>query len=422
MDNNKSSKVLKSSISMGFNKIVTPYEVLDNGIITLEGEYILSIGDNGISNNEKKLDFSFDNYIVYPALINSHDHLLGSYYPRVGDRKPYFSWKLWDDDLKSSSVYSERSKIDNVDLYYLGSFRNMISGVLTVSDHIPHSINDPMIPIMPIRIIKDYALAHEVSEYDLKWGEGVEIEHKKAINNNEPFITHIEEGFDEESMKGVEYLLEMEALSNNTVLIHGIALSDEDIKMIAKHRAHLVWCPFSNFYMFERTARVKEILDIGVNISIGTDSPMSGSLHILEEVKFAKNIFYDMYKEDLSDELITKMITVNPAKALRIDNLLGSISKGKRADFILIKDKGADPYSTLVEANQEDIALIFYGGKPLYGNEDFSYIFDSFNVDYSKLKVNNVKKIISGYNPLDLLKKIRKIVGFEKDIPFLPVG
>lgn len=399
--------------------VVTPDEILEKQKLEISDNRIKDLSRIG---RTEHVDYPLDDFIIYPGLINAHDHLLGSYYPKVGDRRPYLTWKPWDDDLKSSPIYAERSKNENIDLYYLGCYRNLLSGVLTVSDHIPHVVNDPFIDQMPIRVLRDYALAHEVSEYDLKWGDGVDVEYNKAKNNNEPFITHIEEGFDEEAPRGVDYLLEMNALGEHTVLIHGIALSDEDIQAIADNHAHLVWCPESNYFMFNRTARVKEVLEAGANVSLGTDSPMSGSLNILEEMRFAKKIFREMYSKDIDNKTLVKMATINPAKALRLDNDLGEIAIGKKAEFIALEDNGKDPYEQLVGAELEDIALIFYEGKPLYANIEFAELFKQFDLEIHEFSINNKRKIMSFGNPLHLLEKIRNAVGFHKEIPFLPVS
>jgi len=62
-------------------------------------------------------------------------------------------------------------------------------------------------------------------------------------------------------MKGIDYLKEYNALDEYTVLVHGIALSDEDIEEIAKTKASLVWCPNSNYFMFEKTGNVKKWIE-----------------------------------------------------------------------------------------------------------------------------------------------------------------
>ena len=403
----KGNQVLKEE---GFEK---------GGFLGIKNDRIVKVSDRS-----RSFDCEFKNHILYPSLINSHDHLLGSYFPRVGDRRPYLTWKPWDDDLKGSKIYKERGKHENIDLYYLGAYRNLISGALTVSDHIPHIVNESFIPKMPIRVLSEYALAHEVSSYDLKWGDGVEVEYRKALEKDIPFITHIEEGFDEESGKGIEYLKEMDALGEHTVLVHGIALSDEDIKDIGERGSHLVWCPFSNNYMFGRTARVKELMRNGVNVSIGTDSPMSGALNLLEEVRFAKSIYYEMYREELSDRDLVRMVIQNPAKALRLGEDLGGLDVGKKGDFIAIRnDMGYDGYELLVRCELKDISMIFYNGEPLYGDEEYLNIFEDFGKESELIFVEGVGKRISvERSPLELLRLIQERVGYKKELPFLPIS
>ncbi len=413
---------MKPEYSISSLTVVTPDKIYDKASLKVVNGKIS--GFEASDEVDIKLD---DTYVMFPALINIHDHLFGTYYPKIGNG-PYICWLPWDYDLKSSPVYSERNKNEPFDIYLLGSYKNLISGVTTVQDHIPHKINDPFIDKLPIRVIKDYTLSHEVSAYDLKWGDGVDIEYERAIRKKIPYITHIEEGFDVESLRGIEILEEHNALSEYTILIHGIGFSDEDIETVAKYRANFVWCPGSNMFMFNRTAKIKDILDKGINVSIGTDSPATGELNILEEVKFAKKVYRDMYGEDLSDRVIVDMITKNPSKALKIDKILGSLEEGKLADILIIKRKSDDPYSSLVSAELQDISLIIMEGKPLYGDLKFSEYFDIFNSDdgknddknYEKISINGCDKFIVG-SPKTLMKKIRKNVGYKKEIPFLPI-
>jgi len=134
---------------------------------------------------------------IFPALINIHDHLRGNYLPRVGPKPDtfYLNWLPWDNDLKSSPTYAERSNLTVPELYLLSAYKNLFSGVVTVNDHFPHELNNELLPALPIRAFKEYCLAHECSSFDLKWGDGIEIEHERAKKNNWPFITHLEEGF-----------------------------------------------------------------------------------------------------------------------------------------------------------------------------------------------------------------------------------
>ncbi|MEN2998705.1 MAG: amidohydrolase family protein [Brevinematia bacterium] len=401
--------------------ILTPDRIIEKQGIYIEipSGRIVEIGEYRV--NAEVVILLRSDTVAIPGIINAHDHLLGSYWPRVGEG-PHISWKPWDDILKSSEVYAERSKIPNFYLYLLGAYKNLISGVTTVMDHIPHKVNREFINKLPVKVINEYSLAHEVSEYDLKWGDGVEIEHRRAVENNWPFVTHIEEGFDEESMKGIDYLEEYKALTEHTVMIHGLALSDEDLEKIAKAGAHLITCPISNYFMFKRIARIREWLARGINTSLGTDSPMSGGMNILEEMKFLKMAYKSKYGEDISDRTILFMITSNPAKAFRIDNKVGRIQQGNLADITVIRLKDKDIFSSIVNAWFNDIELVLINGIPYYGFSYYKDIFDKFSsyAHYSRTIIDRKERIIVG-SLNDLIKTVWKFVGIKKQLPFIPV-
>jgi 5-methylthioadenosine/S-adenosylhomocysteine deaminase len=394
--------------------IVTPHKVLENASICIsEGR----IRDFKIS---EARDYKLEGpYILFPALINPHDHLFGTYYPKIGNG-PYICWLPWDYDLKESDVYKERNKNTPFEVYLFGAYKNLISGVTTVHDHIPHEVNNPYIDRLPIRVLKEYTLAHEASVYDLKWGDGIEKEYRRAVENDIPFVTHVEEGFDEESLRGIDTLEKCQALSDHTVLIHGIGFSEKDIKLIAKKKVNFIWCPGSNMFMFKRTAKVKEIIEAGVNVCMGTDSPASGELNLLDEIRFGKKVYKEMYREDLSDDLIVRMITTNPAKAFRVEKELGSLEKGKKGDVLIISGNSKKPYSSLVNSDLKDIALVIMEGKPLYGDVRFEQIFGDFKENYTRVTIQGVEKFIVG-DLNDIMAKMRKKVGFHKEFPFLPV-
>lgn len=395
--------------------IVTPDNIIEDGEIIINNRKIGAINENV----KVPVKFDLDDKIIFPGFINAHDHLLGNYYPRVGNG-PYINWLPWDNDLKSSPVYAERAKIPPKIIYLLGSYRNLFSGVTTVSDHIPHFVNDPYIDELPIRVIKNYTLAHESSPYDLKWGDGVAKEYKRAVKKNYPFITHIEEGYDEESLSGIDYLIKEKALSDHTILIHAIGLSDNDIKEVAKRKAHIVWCPNSNIFMFGRTGDVKKWLSSKINVSLGTDSPMSGGLHILDELQFAKKTYKKLYKENIDDKVLIDFITKNPAVAFRISDKIGTIEKGKLADIVAISGNTKKPFESAVKSSLKDIVLVIKEGNPLYGDREYEDIFKQLKVKYMKFKLDGKEKVSVG-DPVGVLKQIQKLVKFKKEIPFFPV-
>jgi cytosine/adenosine deaminase-related metal-dependent hydrolase len=404
---------MSNEFSLSAGTMVTPDEVVKNASVRISGG---KIADFSVAEKNYTLQ---KNHILFPAIFNAHDHLFGTYYPKIG-KGPYVCWLPWDFDLKSSEVYKERNKNSASDIYMIGSFKNLLSGVTTLHDHIPHKVNDQFIDDLPIRVLRHYALSHEASAYDLKWGDGISIEHRKAVKANVAYVTHIEEGWDEESMRGIDILLDHKALSDHTVIIHGIGFSPKDIELVAKNKANFIWCPGSNMFMFGKTAKVKEILDAGINACIGTDSPSSGEINILEEIRFAKRTYREIYGEELDDKVIVHMITKNPAKAFRMHDRLGSIERGKDCDLLVVSGDGENPYSALVNAQLKNIELVLMEGKPIYGDSAYTQLFDDLGTDFTKITIEDRKKCVIG-DPMGLMKKLRNTVGFNKELPFLPI-
>jgi 5-methylthioadenosine/S-adenosylhomocysteine deaminase len=371
-----------------------------------------------------KFDVRFgDGYAAYPALINIHDHFNGNYLPKVGPPpgQYYLNWSHWEKDLRNSDVIRvERAKTSVEDRYFLSAYKNIFSGVVTANDHFPHEWNEPFIPRLPMRVIRNYTLSHACSSFDLKWGDGFEVEHARARKNDFPFITHLEEGFDEETQAGIETLEKAGCLTDHTVMIHCIGFSDEDILKVRKAGAHVAWCANSNIFMFNVTCKIRKMLEAGVNVAIGTDSTATGSVNLLEEMRYDRSVYHSMYGEDLPAKTLVNMVTTNPAKAFRIQGETGSIAEGKLADLLVVRQRHEDPWESLVAARTEDIALLVQDGSPLFGDAAHEELFASRGVPYVKVTVRGRPMVVKG-DPVALMDRVRKAVGFHKVLDFIPL-
>jgi len=405
------------SYSLVGGVVVTPQRIIKKGCLAVAGSRIVSLSSPG--NNPLNVGGSS---VVYPALINSHDHMRGNYLPRVGPPPGvfYLNWGPWDNDLKASAAFAEREHLSEENKYFLSSYKNIFSGVVTVNDHFPHELNKDLLPRLPLRAIQEYCLAHECSSYDLKWGEGIEIEHDRAKERDWPFITHLEEGFDPEAMDGVELLERMGRLDDRCLFIHCIGFTDEDIAKVAKAKANVSWCPASNILMFNVTCKIRKLLAAGVNVSIGTDSTHTGSANLMAEIAFARETYRNMYGEDLAPKTIVDMVTVNPARAFRMSDRVGSLEEGKLADVLVLKARVDDPYENLASAGMADIELLMMEGKPIYGEERFLPLLGgALPAGYSTVTVDGRKMFVSG-DPSSLYKEVRRKVGFKKTLDYLP--
>lgn len=401
--------------------IVSPGKEVHTGDLGVKGNTIVSSGGNVVSQSCSKISLKGKSF-VYPSLINTHDHLQGNYRPSVGPKKGsfYLTWLPWDNDLKASKVFEERSKLSRENLYALSGYKCLFSGVTTVNDHFPHNLNNQILPTLPVRAIQEYCLAHECTSYDLKWGDGVEPEHERALKNNWPFITHLAEGFDEEAMRSVETLEKMKILDSHCLLIHCIGFSDEDIKKVAKAGASVSWCGCSNMFMFNATAKIRKMINAGINVTIGTDSSATGPANMLEAIKYNRELYRRLYGEDLSAQKIFEMITINAAKAFWMQDRIGTLDEGKLGDILVLKAKNNDPYENLVNASMKDIELLVLAGTPIYGEMRFLDIFNGeLPAGYTTIKTGKKEMFVKG-DPAGLYSEVRRKVGFKKKLDYLP--
>ena len=397
--------------------IVTPDESVKNGAVEVTEGRISRIGETNGGGLELE-----PGLVLFPALVNVHDHLRGNYLPRVGppDGAYYLKCAEWIKDLAASAVLKERAHLTAQECYVLSGYKNLLSGVVTVSDHYPHEENHSFIGSLPVRVVERYALAHEVSRHSLDWGDGIEIEHRRAVDKNWPFIVHVEEGFDEDYQRGIDVLDELGCLDEHSLLVHCLGLSEQDLQKVLRAGSTIAWCPGSNYFMFNVTCKIRKILKLGINCAIGTDSTHTGSINLLEEMRFARAQYKKMYGEVLDSRTIFDMVTINAARALRIEGEIGSIEAGKAADLLLLRSDVSDPYEALIGAQIEDIELLTWAGMPVYGDRKYRGFF-GIDVDkYSDISIRGHDKFVLG-DPQSLLGRVREKVGFEKELAYVPL-
>ncbi|PJE04567.1 MAG: hydrolase [Leptospira sp.] len=375
-----------------------------------------------LSNSDVAL-FDAKDLFLYPALINSHDHMIASYSPKVGGKVKCNNWLSWDNELKSSLVFSERQTLDISDLYQLGAYRNLLGATTTVMDHIPHFVNRSQIDGLLVRLVKDYTLSHSICSYSLGWGDGAEIEYSLAKQKKIPFVTHLGEGFDEESLRSFESLKKQNALGEFSVLVHCLPFGAKEAKEIAQANANLVWCPSSNLHIFGKTTNIESFLDAKVNISLGTDLAMAGSENMLAEMKLAHTLLQETKYKKNAAQILFQMVTANAAQSLQLSKNLGSVNVGKAADFFLLKKKSENPYENLLLSEPEDIVLLARDGRPVFGKGSLESLFQELQVVSETIYLG--KKDTENFqilgSPKNVMKKLQSSLGYKKDLAFLPL-
>ncbi len=348
--------------------------------------------------------------LVIPGLINGHDSLIGTYVATKGDNWPHLNWLSFDIETKRSPLFRERMLLDPETLYLLGSLKNIEAGVTAVVDHIPEFVRAPF-QDLAVELLPDFGILHSVCSYSLGWGQGMEVEHRRAVENDLPFITHIAEGFDPESELSLRVLDRAGCLTENTVLVHGLSLSADDLDRIAETGAHFVWCPSSNLHIYNKTVRIQDFVSRGINVCLGTDAAITGSTHMLAEIQMAARIYREQTGEDMDDSLLLAMVSSNAARAFRWTGR-GNLKPDHLADFVVLSS------SSLRETRPEDIYLVVRAGMPVYGSADLEALFVSAGVHVERVEVAGTQKIVQK-GVKKLREAVQKAVGRE-NLPFIP--
>ena len=131
----------------------------------------------------------------------------------------------------------------------------------------------------------------------------------------------------------VSYLEQSGVLESPVLLIHCNYLDADSMRKILSSRSSVVYCPRSHNFFGHTNHPVRELLDHGVNVALGTDSLASNdTLSILDEMRF---LFQS--RKDLKAEEIFRMATLNGAGALGFASTLGRLRRGYWADLTVLR-------------------------------------------------------------------------------------
>lgn len=343
----------------------------ENIDVLIDDKVITRIDRNiEIEDNEIKV-IKANGKILMPGFINTHAHLAMSLFKETSD-----GYKL--QDWLKRIAWPTESKMTEEDVYYLSllSCIEMIkTGTTTVNDHYFNTKNSIMagkisgVNMLQTRCLMDsdengekrFRELEEIIE-EFREEENIKIcvgihglytsseEYiKKAVKlaekNNMPIHMHFCENSEEVNdikkmykVKFPAHVLAKYFASTHNILAHCVKITDEDMDIMKKLDISVSHCPISNLKLGCGFARIKDMVDRNINISLGTDGQGSGdNMDMFEVMKFTSLLQKGLKEnaEELSAYEVLKMATMNGAKALLMWNR-GSIKEGKNADMILI--------------------------------------------------------------------------------------
>lgn len=142
----------------------------------------------------------------------------------------------------------------------------------------------------------------------------------------------------EYQMRDVEYLAKNGYVGPNMVYVHAVWLTPEEIRMIADTGTKIAHCPVANAQLAYGISPVSEMLAQNAAVGLGTDGAASYTYDMFEVMRLAG---YLQKQKHLSADFLTaeqaiEMATINGARVLNMEEQLGSLEEGKKADIILV--------------------------------------------------------------------------------------
>ncbi len=160
----------------------------------------------------------------------------------------------------------------------------------------------------------------------------------------------------------VRTLADRGLLSPRLTMAHCVYVDDEEIALLAEHDVSVAHCPRSNALLGCGIAPLRRLLDAGLKVGLGTDSPASTpSFDMFEELRAA--VFFARARERRPDALgaaeALELATLGSARALGLAEEVGSLEPGKRADLVVLSLEGS-PFLPC----EDPAAAVVLGGSP----------------------------------------------------------
>jgi len=334
------------------------------------------------------------NDLMIPGLINSHTHIGDSFAKEKGYNKDLIDVVSPPNGIKHQLLRETpirdkilgikqaiKEMISNGITYFIDFRENSIEGI----ELLQKAIKDEKIHCL---IFGRFNQLNEIKEvYTKSNGIGLASYHhltdemKSELkllksNSSKKIACHVAEV--NRDLLLLKQIIEDDLID---IIIHGTQLEFMDLNRIQDKKIAIVLCPRSNGYFGVGVPPIRNILDLKIPISLGTDNVMINNLDLFEEMRY----FYytgriQMKNKNLADlnaKNILKTVTVNAAKIFNIESDVGSISVGKLADLNIINLNDSNFYfnqldlenfySLLVQrTNVSNIKEVYIKGELIY--------------------------------------------------------
>jgi 5-methylthioadenosine/S-adenosylhomocysteine deaminase len=276
--------------------------------------------------------------------------------------------------------------------------KNWTDAVRSTEDFLRKWVKDPLI----------VAAVAPHSPYTVS-GDHLTESRKLAEKYNAPLVIHIAEAPSETDFmektyqtRSVPYLERLGFLSSRVIGAHVVHVNDAEIEVLRERNVGVAHCPQSNMKLASGVAPVPAMLRKNMRLGLGTDGAASNNdLNMWEEMDSAAKLHKLSSKDPtvVSAREALTMATIGGARAIHMENAIGSIEAGKRADLILVDLSGAHAtpiynlYSHLVyAAKASDVTDTIVNGRILMRDRRLLTLDETAIKAKARLRKNEVSK------------------------------
>ena len=384
-------------------------DIIEDGIVAYKNNKIIYVGNENLYENEENIELiDGKNGILMPGMINCHTHVSMIPFRSLADD--------YKDRLKRYLFPLEQKLVDKK-LTYIGAkygiSEMLLGGVTTFcdmyyfEDEVAKAAKELNIRGILCETIVDFPSPDskekfgglEYSKWFIeKWKDDELITpglapHAPYTNTDEslidayniskkynvPLTMHVaemdyelEECKEKYNLTPIGYLDKLGILDSNFISAHTVLVDDNDIKILKERKVKVSHNIGANSKGAKGVMPISKMMDNNIDIGLGTDGPMSGNtLDIITQMSQVGKI-HKLFNNDrtlLPSIELVKMATIGGAKVLGIDDEVGSIEVGKKADLVLIETQSVnmqpiyDYYSTIVySSNPSNVDTVIING------------------------------------------------------------
>ncbi len=368
--------------------VVAPDRVIPNGWVAIRDGKILSISDTKPVLPTARTLTTRD--IIFPGFVDLHNHPLYGVFPRWKPPKVYPNRYEWRADagywqaIQTPELKLVTTHFCDMDAYVeLKALAGGTTSLLGIYRPADTAVISPCVSGLVRNL--DWASGFHgtgmgqeragnilgVRPSDLKLSE--ETLARIKTGPMDLIAVHLGEGQRNDADSRAEFarLKDLDLLTPNTAVIHGVALSESDFREIKNAGAAFIWSPRSNFELYGETADIAAAIRQKVTMALAPDWSPTGSTNMLAEIGYAKSVIDRQFKGLISPQQLFEMATLVPARIAHIDDKVSSLKPGLYADLFLLRGDTAKPFDALAGAAPQDVTLTLVNGVPIYGSRDY---------------------------------------------------